>query len=132
MRNILAAVVMLLASSCSNNATTFTLACKMEGTAVGKAEVRFPIDLIAKKVFWSTQSGDPKLVDVTGWTDTQIKGKFRIVDSYDLAINLTENTAVLNSISLYDKSTATSDGTCSRVAMTGNEQGLFATGKTEL
>ena len=126
-REFLVAATLMLASCADKNAA-FTLECNLTGDAVGKSVVRFPISPTAKKVFWSTGSGDAKPVAVTGWTDTLIKGQFKLVDSHNLSINLAENTAELNSVSLYDKSKSTSAGACTKVAMSDGEQNLFATG----
>ena len=127
MRHGFLVAAMLMLASCADKNAAFTLECNLVGDAVGKSVVRFPISPTAKQIFWSTSSGDPKPVVVTEWTDTQIKGRFKLADSYDLSINLAENTAVLNSVSLYDKSKASSTGTCKKVAMSDGEQEMFPT-----
>jgi hypothetical protein len=123
---MIAAILVL--ASCADKNADFTLECNLAGDAVGKSVVRFPISPTTKKIFWSTSSDNAKPVVVKSWTETQIKGQFKLADSYDLAIDLAENTAVLNSVSLYDKSESTSTGACTKVALSDSEQRLFTTG----
>jgi hypothetical protein len=86
----------LLASGCSGNETAYTLECNLTGPDVGKADVRFAIDTVTKKILWSTGVVQPTALNVSEWTGAEIKGRIALVNTYDLSINLAANTAAMS------------------------------------
>jgi len=102
----------------------YALACKLEGPAVGKADVRFPANVEARTIFWSTGSSEAKPVAVSEWTDATIKGSFQLADSYDLVIDLASGKAELTSTSLATGKESSSAGPCEKVAATEAERAL--------
>ena len=115
----------LLMSACSGgDETVYTLACQLEGPAVGKASIRFPVDSVAKKIFWTLDGEDPKPVDGVEWTEATIKGRFQIVSFYALTLNLADSTAQLDSEG-FGGAKATSSGSCTKVAPSDAERVLF-------